>query len=476
MTGRGTCVLPTMGTRRLGTGLNAVVLGVALTTAGTEAASAGEPPRAEIDWNETHQTIVGFGGTMGWIHPHPEKREEVYDLLFKELGVSFLRIQALGGEDGDESTPEPENDNADANAFDWKKFDFKQTERRAAAVIQAARARGVKSVLPVTWSPPGWMKTTGWRAGGGTLKEENIAEYAELWTAYVLAMKRDFGVEIECLTIQNEPDLTYYYPTCRFEAELLARTMAAVRARIERQNLSVRVLGPDTCRIYNLEKYLEAMEKEKASPGTPALTHLYDLTIPFEQVDRDAPRWKEARELAARFKRPLWLVETANYLSNAPPATFDEAMLWAQKMHWALVAGDCEVVCYWQLFFDKKGEALVYCKKTEEMEYEITPKFYTSMNFFKFVRPGMKRCGAASAAGVLLSAFRSGEGEGGARVLVFVNPAYEDREIAVPKQAGTWARYTTTERKHCAREADLRDFERLECPPRSVTTLVHEAP
>lgn len=61
-------------------------------------------------------------------------------------------------------------------------------------------------------------------------------------------------------------------------------------------------------------------------------------------------------------------------------------------------------------------------------------------------------------------------------MLVAVNPEYEDREIAVQKQAGTWARYITTEAKHCAREADLRDFERLECPPRSVTSLVHEAP
>lgn len=120
--------------------MDSVALCVLLPAVLAISVSAGEDPRAEIDWNETHQTIAGFGGTMGWIHPHPEKREEVYDLLFKELGVSFLRIQALGGEDGDESTPEPENDNDDANAFAWKEFDFKQTEHRAAAVIQAARA------------------------------------------------------------------------------------------------------------------------------------------------------------------------------------------------------------------------------------------------------------------------------------------------------------------------------------------------
>jgi hypothetical protein len=37
-----------------------------------------------IVWSDTHQTIVGFGGSMGWIHPHPDQREEIYDLLFKQ--------------------------------------------------------------------------------------------------------------------------------------------------------------------------------------------------------------------------------------------------------------------------------------------------------------------------------------------------------------------------------------------------------
>ena len=52
-----------------------------------------------VDWLDVKQSIVGFGGTMGWIHPHPDRREEIFDLLFKKLGVSVLRIRALGGEE-----------------------------------------------------------------------------------------------------------------------------------------------------------------------------------------------------------------------------------------------------------------------------------------------------------------------------------------------------------------------------------------
>ena len=425
-----------------------------------------------IVWTETHQTIVGFGGTMGWIHPHPEQRDEVFDLLFKDLGASVLRVQALGGEGGDEVTPEKENDNNDPDTFDWSKFSFKETEAKAALNIKSAQSRGVKLILPVTWSPPGWMKDNGKRTGtSAMLKPEMADEFAELWAAYVIAMKRDFGIEIHDICIQNEPDLTWYYPTCRIDAGLLARTMLATRKKLEHEKLDVRVLGPDTCRIYHLAEYAEQMEKWKSSPGTPLLTHLYDLDIGFEEVEKDAPRWNAARVLVEKYKRPLWLVETANYLSGVDPASYSEALLWAQKIHWALCAGDCEMVCYWQLFFDKKGEALIYCAKSEDKKYEITPKFYTSKNFFKFVRPGMVRVSAATTGkDVLVSAFDDPAAKDH-RVIVLINTAKEARTVSFT-ETGAWQRFTTAVDRKCVDDGTLKSLETIALPAQSVTTLV----
>ncbi len=438
-------------------------------TAGPE-----EPPPLEIrvDWDETHQTIVGFGGTMGWIHPGARVREQVFDLLFTELGASVLRIRALGGEGGDEQSLEMVNDNDDPNVFNWPRFPIGSTEAKNASIIKAALARGVKTVVPTAWSPPGWMKDTGKRAGGGYLKPKAsiLREYAELWAAYVIGMRRELGIEIQQLSIQNEPDLTYYYPTCRFEPDFYAKVGAAVQARLGKEKLNVRLLGPDTCRIYNLAPYVAEMEKAKVSPGAPILTHLYDLTISFGRVERDPERWREARALARRFGRPLWLMEAANYLSyGVEPASYEEAIAWAQKIHHALVDGNCEVVCYWSLFFDKKGEALIYCAETGSDEYEITPKFYTSMNYYRFVRPGMVRCTASCTdRKVLASAFKSKDG---ARVIVAVNPTLRTRRLSLQ---GTWQRHVTTLDKKCAAEGEVGDVVAL--TPRSVTTFVQRAP
>ena len=433
------------------------------------------PSEVSVDWKEGHQIIVGFGGTMGWIHPHPDQRKEVFDLLFTKLGASVLRIRALGGEGDDERSLEPVNDNGDPDQFEWSRLPIKDTEGKNAIIIKAAQERGVKTVVAVTWSPPGWMKDTGRRAGGGELREGLLAEYAELWAAYVIGMRKEFGIGISHLSIQNEPDLTYYYPTCRFEPDFYAKAMGAVIARLRKEKLETKVLGPDTCRIYNMPGYVAAMERAKIHPRSPILTHLYDLSIPYQRVDRDAERWREAKALAVRHNRALWMMETANYLSyGVDKGSYDEAVVWAQKLHHALVAGDCEVVCYWSLFFDKRGEALIYCAESEDKNYEVTPKFYTSMNYFRFVRPGMVRSTAkCTSADILVSAYRSKEGAGDGRVIVAVNPTRNQHSVRLAALGkSNWSRHLTTEKKKCTDEGPVDTDRPLHLPPRSVTTLV----
>ncbi len=382
-----------------------------------------------IDWDKTHQTIVGFGGTMGWIHPHEKHRETIFDLLFTDLGASVLRIRALGAETGDEGCAEPKNDNDDPTVFNWDGFHFKITEARNAVIIKAAEKRGVKTVIATAWSPPGWMKDTGLRAGGGSLQKKHLADYAEHWAAYVIAMKRDFDIDIRYLSIQNEPDIEYYYPTCGIDPGPYAVCLQAVRGRLQKENRKTRVLGPDCCRIYHIKDYVDKLEATNVNPGEPILTHLYDLSIPYEAVHRDAERWRAARQYADRLRRPLWLMETANYLSNTDPGSFTEALIWARKVHHALVDGNCEVVCYWSLYFDKLGEALIYAEKSDVEAYKITPKYHVSKHWYRYVRPGMQRCAASSPqADLLVTAFRGRR----QRVVVVVNIGKEDRRIRVP--------------------------------------------
>jgi len=422
------------------------------------------------DWQTPQQTIVGFGGTMGWIHPHEDIRDEVAELLFVKLGASVLRVRALGAEVHGERCLEDTNDNLDPFKFDWDWFPVKLTEGENAALILAARKRGVKTFVPTAWSPPGWMKENGKRTGGGTIDPKMAEELAELWAAYVIGMKRDFGIEIRHLSIQNEPDVEAGgHASCRIPPDVYAKLLVAVAARMKREKLDVQVLGPDTCHIANLPDYLKAMDAAKAVPGAPALTHMYDDSPTLGAVRRDAQRWRSARKAVADSGRPIWFMESANVGPNRPePGGWDEALLWAQRIHHALVAANAEVVCYWQLYFDKKGEALVYAARNNARRYEITPKFYTSMNYYRFVRPGMVRVNVRGGRGLLVSAFRAPDGA--QRVVVVVNPLIGPVPLKLATGVSAdWQRYETTRIKKCLRTPWPTGPVSL--PARSVTTF-----
>lgn len=434
-----------------------------------------EPVRITLRPDSTRQHIVGFGGTMGWIHPPERWEEEIFDLIFETLGVSVLRVRALGSEQDGEISLETENDNGDPAVFNWTRLPVAATEQRNAVTIRAARKRGVRTIVPTAWSPPAWMKDSNRRSGlWGQLREDMVDEFAELWAAYVIGMKREYDLEFDAVSIQNEPDVSAEgHPTCIIEPDLYARAWGAVAERFRREGLDVRVLGPDVCHIYNLEEYTEALKAAQVGVGAPLLTHLYDDEIPFDAVHEDPERWANAWKMAQEARRPLWFMETCNVGKEGPePGSYQEALIWAQKVHYALAVGNCEVVCYWALYFDKPGQALVYAERTDGDDYHVTPKFYTSMNWYRFVRPGMVRIDAEHEdERLLVTAFRNPQGAKPRTVVVVVNPGELSRTVDLqPAPTTGWIRYETTFERSC--EPVMRQEEGIVLPPRSVTTFL----
>jgi O-glycosyl hydrolase len=455
--------------------LLAALAAVAALCLAPEAARAQEPVEIELHRYRTRQTIVGFGGTMGWIHPPEDRAEEIYDLLFQDLGATVLRLRALGSEEAEELSLEWENDNADPYTFNWSLLPIKATERRNAVIAKEARKRGVKTIIPVAWSPPGWMKDNNKRTGmWGKLRGDMLDEYAELWAAYLVGMKREFGLEFQTISIQNEPDVTAeHHPGCMIMPDLYAKAMAAVDRRLKREGFDVRLLGPDVCNIYNLERYARAMEDAGVSPGTPLLTHLYDEAIVYGAVHRDAERWAKARETAEGYGRALWFMETSNWKDEGVEhGSYNEALIWAQKMHHALVSGNCEVVCYWALYFDKEGQSLLYSPNSDADGYEITPKYYTSKHYYRFVRPGMVRMETECPdEKLLVSAYRSPVLSEREQVVVVINPTDVARPATIKYGGPTsWSRYETTFERNCEEVPWTEEPALL--PPRSVTTFV----
>lgn len=73
-------------------------------------------------------------------------------------------------------------------------------------------------LMAAPWSPPDYMKTNGQRNGGGTLKAEYYAPYAQYLCDYILALCA-VGAQVVRLTVQNEPKAVQTWDSCIFTAQ-----------------------------------------------------------------------------------------------------------------------------------------------------------------------------------------------------------------------------------------------------------------
>jgi glucuronoarabinoxylan endo-1,4-beta-xylanase len=164
--------------------------------------TAVEGATGTVNYNTVYQQLEGFGGAAVYDCPtlisHP-KSEEVYDLLFQELGIEILRIR---------------------NCYGYDSSAITATKTIITEAREALRSPDMKLEL-VPWSPPGYLKSGG-STSGGTLAGGPSAyvytDYANWWWDSLVEWASGVnGVEPDFISIQNEPDYeNTNYDTCKF--------------------------------------------------------------------------------------------------------------------------------------------------------------------------------------------------------------------------------------------------------------------
>lgn len=165
-----------------------------------------------IDPRQTYQRIDGFGYALtGGSAEHlmkmsPEARTAILRELFdpKEgIGISCIRL-TLGASDLNSFVFSYDDMPAGKEDFRLKHFSLAQDLNDVVPVMREILAINSDiQILPSPWSAPAWMKTNG-DVRGGQLRKECYGVYADYFVRYVEAM-RDQGIDIDAVTVQNEP-------------------------------------------------------------------------------------------------------------------------------------------------------------------------------------------------------------------------------------------------------------------------------
>ena len=192
------------------------------------AASAGDIatlPRVWVDPSRRFQTLLGFGGAfteaaaVTWQALDATRQQAVLQACFSPEaghGYTLCRVH-MGSCDfalGNYAHADTPGDLALAS------FSIDRDRQALLPFLKAALATAGRPVrlLASPWSPPAWMKTTGAMNGGGRLRPECRAAWAQCYVRFIQAYAAE-GVPVWGVSVQNEPMATQRWDSCLYSAE-----------------------------------------------------------------------------------------------------------------------------------------------------------------------------------------------------------------------------------------------------------------
>jgi len=341
-----------------------------------------------------NQTIAGFGGAeafyANYLDSHPNK-SQIYSALFDPtngLGLTFLRVQnsyyAYTG--------------SNAATFDVD---------TPLVVAQANAAHGSPlTIVMSSWTPPASIKSNG-STIGGTLNmvngDYNYNGFAQFWYDSLIAYA-SLGVNPSYISIQNEPDFTATYVSCRFnptEATYNGANYAgyglafdAVYKQLQTLTSPPMMIGPETFSAVN---FIDMAAQIPTSEVSAYAHHLYNVSSTSPNPDTGLPA---LTNLNAAYPTQLKF-ETEYYSSPGFNNAWD--------IHNALTVADDNAYFYWGLAWpstlangqasDQEGVLYIDDPSTPSswafpQGWSYNDSYYALKHFSYFIRPGYVRYNA----------------------------------------------------------------------------------
>lgn len=432
-----------------------------------------------VDPGAAHQRVEGFGAAMthssaAVLAGMPaDARTALLEELFAADGparLSTLRLP-IGASDFVD-TDAFTFDDLPAGETDWEldRFSIDPDRQVLIPVLQEVRAINPDlRLIASPWSPPAWMKTNG-RLEGGRLRDEDRAY--EAYAAYLvrfLSEYRDAGLEIDYLTVQNEPQLRYPdgYPGTDMPFWQQAKLIDVLGPALKDARLDAAILGFD--HNWELSPGDVATTPEGEDPAyhypadllnTPAAQWIAGIAFHCYSGNAAAQSrlWEQFREIE------IWVTECSG--SSAPGES--RSIVFADTFSWQAtnllldsLRNRAAGVLTWNLALDENGGPHRGGCSTCSGVVTVRPagtairnaEYYVLASAARFVPPGSVRVDSTSADAELRHVgFRTPSDR---TVLIVWNPSGVARSI----DAGDGRRTVT-----------------VELPPSSLSTISWDAP
>ncbi len=386
------------------------------------------------------QEFLGFGGAMTeasayvWSRMSPEKQDRLMQLYFGEKGNRYefarLHIQSCDFGLGNRAYVDDTENFMDT-------FSIEEDCRYQIPFIREALKRNPGlSFLASPWSPPAFMKSNHEMNHGGKLLEKYCDAWAEIMVRYLLAY-REKGIDIQRITVQNEPAAVQTWDSCiytaREEAEFAVKYL---RKHLDAAGLdAVKILIWDHNKDLIIERCEESFSVEGAKDAVDGIAFHWYSGDHFEALAHVREAYPD--------KELIFTEGCVEYSRYAGKDQISYAELYAHDIIGDLKAG-MNGFLDWNLILDEKGgpnhvnnfcDAPVMCSVQED-EIEIKMSYYYLGHFSRFIRPGARR--------ILVSSYSRNlecvgfENPDGTTAVVILNESDQDMKFEfLCRQSGT---------------------------------------
>ena len=274
-------------------------------------------------------------------------------------------------------------------------------------IMQQAQGLGAR-VWSTPWSPAANFKSnTNINGGSFVGTSNNYYAYASQMAGYAATIKRNYGIHLYAISIQNEPDANVTtYESCNWTAQQIHDFVPFLYNALAASNVATtKIILPES---QNWQDY-----------SNLAVTAMTDPTVAAEVAILADHNYDGANGPAVLTKttygKALW--ETEVSILSGSDSSITNGVYYAQRIFLFLTQAQVNAWHYWWLVsLDSTGnEGLL------DNNAALTKRLFTLGNYSRFVRPNYYRIGVSNTSAALISAYKDSASPNFAIVAVNTN-------------------------------------------------------
>lgn len=416
----------------------------------------------KIDPSEKFQKMIGFGGALTWYSDRivtSPKSEEIYQLIFEDLGMDVLRLMNWYYPSDYPNNKSPESMVSLPYDSDYKTM-FQATNtfyKKAKSYNSDIR------VLLSSWGPPSTLKSND-NLREGTLKKREEGSflynvYAEYWNDILDHI--DFSPDY--ISIQNEPGYTNPdWITCEWGPQettslpAYSKAFDSVYFKIkDRPNVPV-MIGPEAENLNAFNGFASTLRDKEHCPVYAFHPYNFNRNSSMEEV---------ASGMSSLFD---------GFGDKPNIMTEFSGMSWmntARIIYQTLVHANTSGYIYWETVWNSPDQAMIFIDRTGA--YTITPFYYVMKHFSKYISENYIRIDVdPRIAYVEAVGFMSPDEKNITIVLINPEKVTLDYELTLPSgNIREVNGFQSVEGDYFKRMEDLGSGSFIPVPGQSVTTL-----